>query len=117
MFTTGTVALAASSWSSSSGPVRTPIAATWRLSTRAVSRIDSPRVSWRSSERRTIGWPASSTIPASNETRVRVEGFWKMSATVRPSSTLELRGAALSSSALSASLAISAGSSSVPVRK
>ena len=70
-------------------PVRSPIAATWRDRTSAVSRTDSPRVSCSSSGRRTMGWPPSSTIPASNEIRVRVEGFSKMSATVRPSSARE----------------------------
>ena len=83
MLITGTSACSASSRASASGPVRIPIAATWRESTYAVSRTDSPRVSWRSSVRSTIGWPPSSAIPASNDTRVRVDGFWKISATVR----------------------------------
>ena len=84
MFTTGTVACAASSASVASEPVRSPIAATWRERTSAVSRTDSPRVSCSSPGRRTIGWPPSSTIPASNDVRVRVEGCSKISATVRP---------------------------------
>ena len=103
MLITGTVACSASSATSSSGPVRIPIAATWRESTYAVSRTDSPRVSCRSSVRSTIGWPPSSAMPASNDTRVRVEGFWKISATVRRASTSELWGAALSSIARSIS--------------
>ena len=103
MLITGTVACSANSSSNASGPVRIPIAATWRESTYAVSRTDSPRVSWRSSVRSTIGWPPSSVIPASNDTRVRVEGFWKISATARLRSTSELNGAALSSSARSIS--------------
>ena len=37
-----------------------------------------------SSVRSTIGCPPSSATPASNEVRVRVEGAWKTSATVRP---------------------------------
>src|SRR5436309_2556632 len=48
MLKTGTEAWAASSSTSASGPVRTPIAATWRESTSAVSRTDSPRDNWRS---------------------------------------------------------------------
>ena len=95
MLITGTVACSASSSTSSSAPVRIPIAATWRESTYAVSRTDSPRVSWRSSVRSTIGWPPSSTTPASNDTRVRVEGRWKISATVVARSTSELSGARL----------------------
>ena len=101
MLITGTVACSASSSTSWSSPVRIPIAATWRERTYAVSRTDSPRVSWRSSVRSTIGYPPSSVIPASNDTRVRVEGFWKISATERLRSTSELYGAALSSSARS----------------
>ena len=42
-------------------------------------------------------------MPASNDTRVRVEGCWKISATVRLRSASELSGAALSSSARSIS--------------
>ena len=67
--------------------------------------------------RSTIGWPPSSAIPASNDTRVRVDGFWKISATVRRASASELNGAALSSSARSISSLISAELSSAPVRK
>ena len=95
MFTTGTVACSARPRSWSSSPVRTPIAATWRESTSAVSRSDSPRVSCSSPARSTIGCPPSSTIPASNETRVRVDGFSNSSATVRPSSAREEAGALL----------------------
>ena len=117
MFTTGTVAWRASSASVSSLPVRSPIAATWRESTSAVSRIDSPRVSCSSPGRITIGWPPSSTIPASKLVRVRVEGCSNTSATLRPSSTREACGSALSSSARSSRAASSSGESSAPVRK
>ena len=95
MFTTGTCACAASSRRRSSLPVRRPIAAAWRENTSAVSRIDSPRVSWSSFARSTIGWPPSSTIPASIDVRVRVEGCSNSSATVRSSSTREAVGLGL----------------------
>ena len=100
MLITGTVECSARPRSCSSSPVRTPTAATWRESTSAVSRSDSPRVSCSSPARRTIGWPPSSTIPASNDTRVRVEGFSNSSATVEPSSAREDAGALLSARAL-----------------
>ena len=57
--------------------------ATWRESTSAVSRRASPRESCSSSERSTSGCPPSSWTPTSKDTRVRVEGFWKISATLR----------------------------------
>ena len=60
-----------------------------------MSRTDSPRVSCSSSARRTIGCPPSSKTPASNDVRVRVDGLLKSSATVRPSSAREERGACL----------------------
>ena len=114
---TGTLECAASSSSAASEPVRSPITAAWRESTRAASPIDSPRVSCISSERRIIGWPPSSNTPASNEVRVRVEGFSKISATVRPSSGRALSGSALSSAARSSSAWSSSPSSSSPVMK
>ncbi len=83
---TGTSACAASSSRVASGPVRSPIAATWRHSTSAVSRIDSPRLSWSSPGRRTSGWPPSSAMPASNETRVRVDGLLEEQRDERPAS-------------------------------
>ena len=67
--------------------------------------------------RSTIGCPPSSAIPASNETRVRVEGFWKISATVRLRSASELYGAAFSSIARSISAFSSSAESSDPVMK
>ena len=117
MLITGTVARSASSSISWSSPVRIPIAAAWRESTYAVSRTDSPRESWRSSVRSTIGWPPSSVIPVSNDTRVRVDGFWKISATVRLRSASELNGLALSTSARSISAFSSSRLSSDPVMK
>ena len=75
--------------------MRTPTAATWRESTSAVSRSASPRESWSSSERSTTGWPPSSWTPTSNDSRVRVEGFSKISATLRPASAREESGARL----------------------
>ena len=42
-------------------------------------------------------------MPASKDSRVRVDGFSKISATLRPSSAREDRGAALSSRARSSS--------------
>ena len=114
---TGTVACSASSASVSSLPVRSPIAATWRDSTSAVSRADSPRESCISAGRSTIGCPPSSTIPTSNDVRVRVEGFSNSSATVRPSSAREAAGAALSARARSSSCVSSVAESSSPVRR
>ena len=103
MLKTGIVPAAASSSSSASGPVRTPTASTWRERTSAVSRTDSPRESCISSGRRIIGWPPSSTMPASKDTRVRVEAFWKTSATIRSRSASDERGAAFSSPARASS--------------
>ena len=45
-----------------------------------MSAIDSPRVSWSSSARRTIGVAPSSATPTSKDSRVRVEGFSKIRA-------------------------------------
>jgi endonuclease/exonuclease/phosphatase family metal-dependent hydrolase len=117
MLITGTVAWWASSSSRSSEPVLRPISATWREETCAVSRTDSPRVSWSSFARSTIGWPPSSNTPASNETRVRVDGCSNSSATVRPSSAREPADASLRASARSSSDVSCAMESSVPSRK
>ena len=117
MLTTGTVAWAASSWRRSSLPVRRPIAAAWRENTSAVSRTDSPRVSCSSLARSTIGWPPISTMPASIDVRVRVEGCSNSSATVRSSSTREAVGSALSSSARSSRRCSSPAESSSPVSR
>ena len=59
------------------------MAATWRLSTRAVSLIGSPRPSWDSVESMIIGWPPSSAMPTSNEIRVRVEALSNKTAIAR----------------------------------
>ena len=114
---TGTEAQRASSSTSASGPVRMPIAATWRDSTIAVSRGSSPRDSCISSERSTSAWPPSSKMPASKDTRVRVDGFWKISATLRPSSGRAAVGAAFISRARSSRAWISSRESSAPVRR
>ena len=95
MLITGTVLCSASSSSIACGPVRTPTAATWRESTSAVSRSASPRESCSSSARSTTAWPPSSSMPTSKDSRVRVEGFWKISATLRPSSAREDSGVGL----------------------
>ena len=62
------------------------------------------------------GWPPSSWMPTSKESRVRVEGCSKSSATLRPASAWEASGAAFSSTARSSSACSSAALSSVPVR-
>ena len=67
--------------------------------------------------RSTIGWPPSSNTPASNETRVRVDGASKISATVAPDSACEDSGERLSSAARASSASSSTGVSSAPVRK
>jgi hypothetical protein len=74
------------------------------------------RDSCNSSERSTTAWPASSSMPTSKDSLVRVEGFWKISATLRPSSARERSGSAFSSSARSSSASNSAADSSAPVR-
>ena len=52
-----------------------------------MSRSASPRESCSSSVRSTTGVAAELVrSPTSKETRVRVEGFWKISATLRPAS-------------------------------
>ena len=55
-------------------------------------------------------------MPTSKEMRVRVDGFWKISATLRPSSAREDSGAALSSSARSSNACSSPAESSAPVK-
>ncbi len=55
-------------------------------------------------------------MPTSKVTRVRVEGFWKISATLRPASAREEWGAAFSAAARSSSCSSSAALSSAPVR-
>src|SRR4051794_29868807 len=117
MLNTGIEPSAASSSTTACGPVRTPTACAWRLRTSAVSLIDSPRSSCSSPGRRTIGWPPSSTTPASNERRVRVLGRSNRRATTLSASACDERGAALSSAARSSSAPSSAEVNSSPVRK
>ena len=83
-----------------------------------MSRTDSPRLSWSSSARRTIGWPPSSNTPASNDTRVRVDGAWKISATRRPARARDASGESLELGRPGQQrVSSSAGVSSAPVRK
>ena len=56
-------------------------------------------------------------MPASKDTRVRVDAFWKTSATIRSRSASDERGAAFSSAARSSSARSSSALSSEPVRK
>ncbi len=76
-FTTGTAAATARSSSSRWAYVRTTIASQYAESALAVSATGSPRPSWSSSGRSTIGFRPSRAAAAANETRVRVEGFAK----------------------------------------
>ena len=117
MLITGTVANSARPATSAWGTVRTPIADTNRDSTWAVSRIDSPREICISPSRRISGWPPSSATPTSNETRVRVEGCSKISATLRPASALDAWRSAFSWAARSSRAVSSSAVSSSPVRK
>ena len=85
-----------------------------------MSPIDSPRENCISSARRTIGVPPSSATPTSKEIRVRVEGFWKIRATLRPASESAPSRSprpAFSSAARSSSLPSSKAPNSSPVRK
>ncbi len=61
---------------------------TYRDSTRAVSAIVSPRWSWMSFAPRKRACPPSWNIPTSNETRVLVDGFWKIMASDLPASAV-----------------------------
>ena len=49
-----------------------------------MSAMVSPRPSWVSVRPSMIVWPPSSRMPTSNDTRVRVEGFSKIMASVLP---------------------------------
>ena len=62
--------------------VRQTMAATWRSSTRAVSSMDSPRPIWELPASMISGRPPSSAMPTAKETRVRVDGLSKSTATV-----------------------------------
>ena len=63
--------------------VRIITMSTMRVMTRATSSIGSPRLSWVWLEVRLITVPPICSMPASNETRVRVEFFSKIIASVR----------------------------------
>ena len=83
---TGMVAWRLISTRSSWAKTRAMIPSTYRDSTRAVSATVSPRRSWMSADARLSAWPPSWYMPASKDTRVRVDGFWKIMARVRPRS-------------------------------
>ena len=51
-----------------------------------MSETGSPRPSWMSRDERNCAAPPSCVIPASNETRVRVEDFSKIMARIFPES-------------------------------
>ena len=82
-----------------------------------VSRSASPRDELKLVGAQHDGVAAELDTPTSNETRVRVEGFSKISATVRPASAREDSGADFSSRARSSRACSSAAESSSPVRK
>ena len=90
---TGTVALSANSCSVVSSKVRIMTASTKRDSTRAVSAMVSPWPSCISPPESTSVSPPICRTPTSKLTRVRVEGFSKISATTRPASGCSASGA------------------------
>ena len=53
-----------------------------------MSAIVSPRWSWMSFEPRKSACPPSWYMPTSNDTRVRVDGFWKIMASDWPASAV-----------------------------
>ena len=57
---------------------------TMREITRALSSMGSPRPSWVSRGDRNMALPPNCAMPASNDTRVRVEDFSKIIASVLP---------------------------------
>ena len=79
---TGTSLAAARAASRSWPNVRQAIAATWRLSTRAVSPTVSPRPSCVLWDSMTSGLPPRSATPVAKETRVRSDGLSNITATV-----------------------------------
>ncbi len=74
------------------------IASTMRLRTRAVSAMVSPRPSWVVPASMISEVPPSWRIAMSKDTRVRVEFFSKIMASVRPASGASRSGAPLGSS-------------------
>ena len=86
---------------------------TYRERTRAVSETGSPRPSCRSRDERNIPSPPSWNIPASNETRVRVDDFSKIMARDFPSrAVFHPTGRVLIRAARSSTRSISAGGQS-----
>src|SRR5438132_2229264 len=83
---TGTLAFLASSRTFSCLNARYRMPSTYRLRTRAVSAIVSPRPNCRSFGLRKRACPPSWVIPTSNDTRVRVDDFSKIIARLRPRS-------------------------------
>jgi len=83
---TGTVACCASSMRSSWFWARIMMPSTKRDRTFAVSAIVSPRPSCMSPAEMSSDSPPSCRMPTSKETRVRVEGRWKISAMIFPAS-------------------------------
>ena len=117
MLTTGTVAWAASSSSVSSEPVRSPIAATWRESTSAVSRDGLAARELELAGPQDHGMPAE-LDDAGLEGGPRARGgLLEEQGDDRPSSARDASGAALSAWARSRSAASSAAESSAPVRR
>ena len=115
---TGTSLAEARAASRSWPNVRQAIAATWRLSTRAVSSTVSPRPSCVLWDSMTSGLPPRSATPVANETRVRSDGLSNITATVcGPASGLRANRSAFSSAARSSTSACSAGFRSSSRRK
>ena len=83
---TGTLDVLASALIRRWAKVRMATASTYRDSTREVSSMVSSRPSWDIRPSTMTGWPPSWEMPTSNESRVRVEFFSKMTATDLPAS-------------------------------
>ena len=115
---TGTSLAAARAASRSWPNVRQAIAATWRLSTRAVSPTVSPRPSCVLWDSMTSGLPPRSATPVAKETRVRSDGLSNITATVcGPASGLRANRSAFIRAARSSTSACSAGFRSSSRRK
>ena len=81
---TGTLDMLASALIRRCAKVRIATASTYRDSTREVSSMVSSRPSWDVRPSTMTGWPPSWAMPTSNDSRVRVEFFSKMTATDLP---------------------------------
>ena len=115
---TGTSLAAARAASRSWPNVRQAIAATWRLSTRAVSPTVSPRPSCVLWDSMTSGLPPRSATPVAKETRVRRDGLSNITTTVcGPASGLRANRSAFIRAARSSTSACSAGFRSSSRRK